>query len=184
MSAPSILDTTIPQREATLFIQNIQTTEKLKDNIRFSLYDIHLKQYLQDKYKWTPTTFNYIDWNSHHTLISKHKTPKDRIHILKGIHGWRPTKRRLHIINKQTKEDQREQICNKCPLCKKNEETQNHIYQCTKMNAHNFRIKTLQNLTRYCQRRNTHPAVTKVLITNLHHWMENIQYKKTTPSTL
>ena len=47
MTIPSILDTTIPQTEATLFIKNIQITEKLKDNIRHSLYNTQIQQYLQ-----------------------------------------------------------------------------------------------------------------------------------------
>ena len=45
-------------------------------------------------------------------------------------------------------------------------------------------MKILQTLTRYCQRQNTHPSVTNLMITNLHHWMENIQHKPTTPSKL
>ena len=139
-----ILDTTIPQTEATLFIKNIQITEKLKDNIRHSLYNTQIQQYLQKIYNWSTTTFNSIDWNAHNTLLSKHKTPKDRIHILKGIHRWRPTKQRLSLINGQKKDDQKEQINNTCPLCQRNEETQNHIYQCPQLCAHNFRMKTLQ----------------------------------------
>lgn len=121
-----------------------------------------------------------MDWKAHATLISRHKTPKERIHILKGIYGQQPAKRRLHLINEQKKEDQREQTNSLYPLCQRNEESQNYIFQCPQIRTHNFRIKSLQSLNGYHQRRNTFSPVTKLLTKNLHHWMETLPQKPVT----
>ena len=60
--------------------------------MRQQLHDSPLKEYLKQKDFWTDETFQNINWSAHVTLIWKNKTPKDRVHILKVIHGWRPTK--------------------------------------------------------------------------------------------
>ena len=139
----SSLDTTIPQTGATMFIQNNQLTENIRQCIRHQLYDNNLQKYLQNKYAWSDKTFHNINWKAHRTLIHKHKTPKDRVQILKGIHGWRPTKHRLHVINKKRKTNQQEDTTDLCLLCKQHQETQQHIFQCSQKHERINRIKGL-----------------------------------------
>ena len=104
------IDTTIPQTRATLFINNIQITNKLQKCIRHQMYDKPFQEYLQQKYSWTKETFDQINWEAHATTVRVHKTPKERIQIMKSIHGWRPTKSRLFIINEQKKIEKRENL--------------------------------------------------------------------------
>ena len=168
------LDTTIPQTRATLFINNIQITNKLQRCIRHQLYDKPFQTYLQQKYSWSKETFDQINWEAHATSVRRHKTPKERIQIMKSIHGWRPTKSRLFKINEQKKLEKRENISNLCPLCQRQEETQEHVFKCTQQCVHDHRIKCLNDLRTYCYKKNTFPPVTTILIKNLHHWMENL----------
>ena len=104
-------------------------------------------------------------------MLRKHNTPKDRIQIIKGIHGWRPTKRRLHVINKKRKTTQQEDTTDLCPLCKEHQETQNHIFQCPQKQARINRTKGLRQIKTYCQTRDTFPPVTDIITKNLQKWM-------------
>jgi len=106
----------------------------------------------------TPGLSKHSPKSTHYTLIKKNKSPKDRIHILKGIHGWQPTKLRLHTINKQKPITQQELSSSLYTLCMTNKETQNHIFQCPQLCAHNFRIKSLQSITNYCHRKHIHTS--------------------------
>ena len=104
--------------------------------------------------------------------------------MLKGIHGWRPTKQRLHVINKQRRLEQRTSTQSDCLLYQRHDETQKHMYQCSHENSHNFRIKCLQQITNYCRPKHTFPPVTKIITKYLHHWMENLPTQKTIPQQL
>ena len=59
MQMPYQLDTTIPQTRATIFIQNNQLTENMRDCIRHQLYDTKLQKYLKDKYAWSEEKKQY-----------------------------------------------------------------------------------------------------------------------------
>ena len=94
-------------------------------------------------YSWFNKTFHNINWKAHRTLI--HKLQKT-VQILKGIHGWRPTKYRLHVINKKQKASQQENTTDLCPLCKQHQETQQHIFQCIRYSTRNLYTIFMHNL--------------------------------------
>ena len=69
-----------------------------------------MKKYLKKKYKWAEQIFNTINWTAHATAIKKGNTASTRIAIIKGIHGWQPTKKQLAMINQYKNKEHQDHV--------------------------------------------------------------------------
>jgi hypothetical protein len=106
----------------TLKIQNIPIT---RDSQRW-LVDfssrIPMIEYYRKKLAWSEKTFHLIDWDVQHAVL-KGLDVNDQRRILKFVHGWLPTNKRLHREGSS--------ISPKCPLCNHLEETNSHLIACS-----------------------------------------------------
>ena len=88
------------------------------------------------------------------------------------------------MINKKRKPSQQKDTTDLCTLCKQQQETQQHIYQCTQKQAHNNRIKGLWQIRNYCQTKNTFPPVIDIITKNLHKWMDKTNITQPTEDSI
>jgi hypothetical protein len=82
---------------------------------------IPIRQYYQDKYGWSTTTFNEIDWDMQHKVLMRYGT-NDQRRILKLVHEWLPTNSRL--ARERSTNTQR------CKLCHYIKEDAMHLFRC------------------------------------------------------
>ena len=99
-----------------------------------------LQTYLMEKYHWTVTSFEQIDWAAHSKALGT-LPPSQKVTILKYIHGWLATKRRRYCEGYSSNE--------KCVLCAQQEERL-HLFRCDNPQAKGIREmawkKLLQDL--------------------------------------
>ena len=88
------------------------------------------------------------------------------------------------MINKKRKPSQQEDITDLCPLYKQQQETQQHIYQCTQQQARKNRIKGLWQIRNYCQSKNTFPPVIDIITKHLHKWMDKTTITQPTEDSI
>jgi hypothetical protein len=82
--------------------------------------NIPMQQYYQEKYGWSKTTFEEIDWDLQWRVLTSYDI-NDQRRILKLVHGWLPTNYRLHRELQQSSP--------RCPLCYYLEEKETHLFQ-------------------------------------------------------
>jgi hypothetical protein len=106
--------------------------------------EIPIAHQYNEKYGWNHNTFQDIDWDLQHKALSTF-SDSDQRRILKFVHGWLPTNRRLF----------REGIepSPKCILCDHLEENSDHILICTHDSLESIR---LQLVTYLCKDTNNH----------------------------
>ena len=111
------------------FINGNLVYTALKDTVMAHLHSQTMKSYLQNKYNWSETEFNRIDWTSHAKGLASF-TNLQQITVTKYIHGWLATKRRRF----------RQGIYDSplCPLCFR-EETDLHLFTCSYERMAEFR---------------------------------------------
>jgi len=78
--------------------------------------------FLQKKFNWSQRTFDDIDWEVHSAALRTFKC-QDRHKIIKFIHHWLPTGKRLHRESKGM-------YPQSCFLCGAQIETNMHLFQC------------------------------------------------------
>ena len=76
-----------------------------------------LQAHLRERNHWSPTTFEYINWQAHGASIRKHM--HRRTQIIKLVNGILPTNARLRHRN--------DQLRNRCPCCRQAKEDWEHI---------------------------------------------------------
>jgi hypothetical protein len=82
---------------------------------------IPIRQYYHDKYGWSTTTFNEIDWDMQYKVLIRYGT-NDQRRILKFVHDWLPTNSRL--ARERSSNTQR------CKLCHYISEDAMHVFNC------------------------------------------------------
>lgn len=98
---------------------------------------IPIQEYYSNKYGWSTTTVDSINWQCQLQAPNTFR-PKDHTRILKFVHNWLPTGKRLH----------REGLlhnASNCQLCGHLEETNIHLFHCT----HADMIKVQSTLIQY-----------------------------------
>jgi hypothetical protein len=113
-----------PTGPATLWHIGDEVSDNIDETIRHAAGTMDLRSYMQDKYGWTESTIDNIDWLIHSQALQT-LTPTGRKKCIQYIHEWLPTcghPGQIHIAHTHT-----------CPLCHDHIETQDHFLSC----AHN-----------------------------------------------
>jgi hypothetical protein len=112
-------EVTIPHKH--LVIKKMTVTKDMQKKLMEEASRIPLQQYYKDKYNWSSQTFGNIHWELQHKVLSSYDI-NDQRRILKFVHNWLPTNKRLH----------REKASNtqRCPLCQYIVEDELHMFQC------------------------------------------------------
>ena len=136
-------------------------TKNFAPTIRYQASAPELQKYIQERNKWTPQVFQYINWPAHRTSL-RARIDK-RTHLIKFVHGILPTGKVLH---------RKDTIRNRCPACKQIMEDWQHIMRCPAKNRQSWRDNTVKAVTIKCQSLSTRPAVQAVLIAGLNGWLQ------------
>jgi hypothetical protein len=104
-----------------LIISDMTITRDSQQWIIYTASRIPIQQYYHDKYRWSPTTFQSINWAAQQAVLSRYEM-NDQRRILKFVHGWLPTYDRLYR--------EKQAPTQKCPLCHYLIETNLHLFQC------------------------------------------------------
>jgi hypothetical protein len=79
-----------------LRINDIAITRDSQQWILKSAGRIPVEQYYKEKFGWTKQIFDSIQWETQLKVL-RSLTPADQTRIVKFIHGWLPTQKRLHM---------------------------------------------------------------------------------------
>lgn len=104
-----------------LKIQDVPVTRHHQRWIMQFASSVPILGYYETKYGWTGETVRKIDWNVQYKALNSFST-SDQTRILKFVHGWLPTNKRLHREKKLRTP--------KCQLCHDLVEDNLHLFQC------------------------------------------------------
>jgi hypothetical protein len=104
-----------------LQINNIAITRDSQHWIRKTAGRIPIQQYYCEKHEWTRHTFESIHWDVQKKVLTA-LPAADQTRIVKFVHGWLPTQRRLHREGLATSP--------RCPLCTALVEDSMHLFAC------------------------------------------------------
>ena len=118
---------------------------------------------MQEKYAWGES-FQLIDWKAL-GMAFKTLPPSHKVSVMKGMFDWRPSNKCLHRCNPK------KYPSNKCPVCKSEEEINDHIYRCLHHTSRLAQLKALHMIRMWGRKRNAHPLIIVAITCYLHTWM-------------
>ena len=110
------------EAKVVLNIGGTHVYRNIKDQIEWATHHKGLEEHLEEKNKWGEA-FARIDWEAHGKAFST-LPRKQKVAVCKGNFNWRATNARMNVISPDTHPSSLR------PICGKEEETSNHIYQC------------------------------------------------------
>jgi hypothetical protein len=96
-------------------------TKDLQRHLLESASRVPIQQYYRDKLGWSNQVFNDIQWDLQSKVLGGYNI-NDQRRILKFVHGWLPTNKRLHRENKSPHQ--------RCPMCFYIVEDDLHLMNC------------------------------------------------------
>ena len=158
-----------------LQLGDIRINNQLEMGLRDHIQGTLLVQHLLRKGHLNAAAVSQVDWNAIHGG-SKLLPIGDRLWMTKYVSGFCPTARQMFFRDQKRKSETQEQFDQDfnrwkspiCPLCKLEEETSEHILQCTnrKMAAH--RKKMRKELKVWFDLQHTDPLISKCILSALH----------------
>ena len=132
----------LPGAKASCFIQGQLVISSLKESIQKTLYEENLTTYLREKYGWSTTDLDTVDWAVHEAVVRTFSLVRG-VTVTKYIHRW--------LATKQKRYRQGEFQCSKCFFCEKNEDDL-HIFQCAHVDFQEKRKSELGSLLQQLQK--------------------------------
>jgi hypothetical protein len=108
-------------RHHHLIIRDMVVTKDLQRIILEAASKIPMQQYYHDKFGWAAQTFKEVHWELQHRALKGYDI-NDQQRILKYVHKWLPTNKRMHR-EQQSKTQRR-------PMCHFLVEDELHLFQC------------------------------------------------------
>lgn len=127
-----------PNTGAFLIYPEGTRTSKYAQDIRHRATTAPLREYIQDKYMYTGSIMNTINWGAHGKALKA--MIKKRIHLTKLIHECLPTMERLNKFDSGKR---------KCPGCGECRETRDHIVKCQSENRQKWREKFFKSINEF-----------------------------------
>jgi hypothetical protein len=112
------------RQQVSLSIQGVRITSHIDSCIRFHINGYHLRQYLQEKRKWSDSTWDSVDFESFGRHFQRLSPPHQIAHM-KFVHDQQPLGVRWYRIAPAKTESLK-----LCPCCLANEEDQRHFLTC------------------------------------------------------
>ena len=110
----------------------------MKEQIEWESTSGDMEAYMQEKYEWGES-FQLIDWKAL-GMAFKTLPPSHKVSVMKGMFDWRPSNKRLHRCNPK------KYPSDKCPVCKSEEEINDHIYRCPHHTSCLAQLKALHGI--------------------------------------
>ena len=108
--------------DASVYSNKKEIPTNIAPELRYAALSPDLRIHFKDKYNWSETTVDKIDWEIHSKALDQ-QHPTMRKTTTQFIHRWLPTHG-----HRGTKND----ITTKCPICHKVDETNDHFLTCDK----------------------------------------------------
>jgi len=121
-----------------------------------------LVDYILRKTGWSKSTFNRVDWDSHHRAFRR-LTRFQRISTTKLVHNLMNTNRQNNLFYGMS---------NSCPGCNNHEETLEHVLRCSYGPTVVVRQDGLKQLENRLKTMGTPPPVIKVIMEGFSDWMD------------
>ena len=117
---PPVIEPPYAGSKALLRIGKKWITTASESHIRHARWESSTREYCYKKYSWTRSTFKKVDWTTIGSTRRK-MTPTQQMQTSKLMHGWLPVMHmRAHVSGSA-----------QCPGCPCEDETIEHILQCT-----------------------------------------------------
>ena len=109
-----------------------------------------------------------IDWDAMEGA-SKMQTSGERLWLAKFVSGFIATAIQMSYRDQKRKTETQEEFendyrrwkCDKCPVCKKERETQYHILVCTSKRIYKRRMKTINDMSKWFDEQRTDPLISQ-----------------------
>lgn len=157
-----------PQTQKLIwFFHTAPSRKKFEEELSFQATAPPLTKYIANKYTWSESMVNKINWSAHGQALRKNKSR--RSHLVKFIHDILPT------TSLQNKYDGGNRTC---PLCNDPLEDKDHILRCRHSTRETWRQNFLNCLSAYCSETQTCPQVSRLLNEVFHHWFNGEESPK------
>lgn len=141
---------------------------KCKQKIRFSDRAPMLQQSMMKREGWSESVFNMVDWTSFSQALKDHRTHEST--LIKSGHHQLPVGRLLH------KRDGKHSHA--CPTCGRDNETWQHLFQCTHPDREEWRLKTLRKMRKHMDDVTTDPHLQEMFLEGLECWMRGTELNR------
>ena len=145
-----------------LIINDEYITSNMKQNIRIAFGTGPMREYLQEKWKWTDATIEDIDWEAHGRALQRLPN-SSRIATTKMIHRWLPTSSRQHELSNGKHPAS-------CPICNHEKEDQQHFLSCSHEKYNDVSKKFLRRIDSYCDTYTCPLDLARLLQLAIQHW--------------
>ena len=123
-----------------------------------------LFKYYQERFRWSTTTRENIDWDTYKQIIRPFRSKQTT--LVKHLHKIAPTGEIAHRNDPYQK--------SKCPCCPQDPETNDHILQCRATSRQNWRSKAIRSTQNYLQCIiSSDPTLCDILRDGLQRWHNN-----------
>ena len=143
-----------PTAICQLIVGGASVTRKIPQAIRFQAGFQNIRTYLLERNRWSPATFEEIDWTSHGAAHSHHRD--QRCYLLKLYHRHLPLGQTIHRRDKKYPA--------RCPGCIHPTETHDHYIGCSAPSRIRWRIQLLAAIKQQTQLTNTADELEATLI--------------------
>jgi hypothetical protein len=151
-----------PSTGAHLVSASGTITSKYKETVLEKSTAPALRQYIQEKNSWTPSTMDMVNWSAHGKAFRNQISR--RIHLSKLLHECLPT---FHQLNKYGGSSR------PCPACTSPDETRDHILRCLDPPRVEWRRNYWDALAKFHVEYRTAPLLVYVLKSALEEWFQS-----------
>jgi hypothetical protein len=149
-----------PNTGAFLIYPEGTRTSKYAQDIRHRATTAPLREDIQEKYMYTGSTMNTINWSAHGKALKA--MIKKQIHLTKVIHECLPTMERLN------KFDSGKQMCPGCGVCR---ETRDHIVKCQSESCQKWRETFFKAIKDFHDKEETSPLLRNLWNESMQDWI-------------
>jgi exonuclease III len=160
----------LPHTGALLDLPDGTITSNFPDRMRHQAWGGPLKKYMQEKYNWSASTMDAINWKAQTSALQRQFHRKT--HMTKLIHDILPTNSKVH------RADKTKQRCPECP-CKK--EDRDHVLQCPAASRQQIKHDMMQRFQHGCEKHKTDPDLQNLLLKVVRAWMDQPADETYTP---
>ena len=142
--------TVLPTATSGVYLNTVEgsITKRIAVTVRFQATAPALIQHLRHRYQWTAYEFNSVNWPAHGSALRGRM--EKRTHLIKLVHGILPTGKHLH---------RKDNIRNRCVVCKTELEDWPHILRCSHSSRQKWREATMMAVAAKSEKLETRPAL-------------------------
>jgi hypothetical protein len=127
----------------------------------------HIKAWIKEKTGMADNTFDQIDWQSHTMAVSTSQLP--HLFVVNLLHQLIPVGTVIHRYDPV-------KYMSLCPTCNAQEETYDHLFQCSNPSCSGWKSGRCTALLMYTKETHSHTIMQHIPITGIHHWIHHLSF--------